>query len=75
MRDEGDESQCVGVQRMRSWISSEQQPGQLSWDWGGGEVFVEKGVRPEDSDYILRPVRGDWDQDCKPKYYLCCSGT
>lgn len=37
------------------------------WWWGG--------VRPQDSDYILRPVQGDWDQDCKPKHYLCCSGT
>lgn len=71
--------------------SEQQQPGQLSWGvekeghsicvWvgvvclffgGGGGVG---GVRPEDSDYILRPIQGDWGQDCKPKHYLCCSST
>lgn len=36
MRNEGDERQRVGVQLMKSWISSEQQPGQLSWDVGLG---------------------------------------
>lgn len=73
------------------WISSEQQqPGQLSWGGGeGGTQYmcvgwgcflfflggVGGGVRPEDSDYILRPIQGDWGQDCKPKHYLCCSST
>lgn len=72
-----------GYSSWKCWISSEQQqPGQLSWDGEGGAQCLWGGVagrwevrRPEDSDYILRPVQGDWNQDCKPKHYLCCSGT
>lgn len=41
----------------------------MGWEGGGGggHSVCGSGVRPEDSDNILRPVWGDWDQDCKTK--------
>lgn len=42
---------------------------------GGRSVHVCVEGRWGQRIVILRPVRGDWDQDCKPKHYLCCSGT
>jgi len=62
---------------MKSWISSEQQPGQLSWDVGlgvGGGGGGGGGLRPEDSDCILGQVWGDWDQN-NQTHYLCRSST